>query len=68
VMQDLGADSLKGQKGGADVFAHEMRKEFMANLKDEVFYTQKMRTIDSSTHAELQIGAEDLSDWDARKA
>jgi hypothetical protein len=40
----------------------------MGEMKDEVFYTQKMRTIDSTTHAELQISAENLSDWDARKA
>ena len=34
VMQDFGADTFKGQKGGADVLAYDLRKEFMANIKD----------------------------------
>ena len=68
VLRDVGADVLKGQKGGADVLAYDLRDEFMANMKDEVFYTQKMRAIDSSTHAELQISAENLTDWDSVKA
>jgi len=67
-MQDLGAESLKGQKGGADVLAYDLRDEFMANMKDEIFYTQKMRTIELDPHAQLQIKAENLTDWDAVKA
>ena len=68
VMQDLGAESLKGQKGGADVLAYDLRDEFMANINDEVFYTQKMRAVDTTTHEQLQISAENLTDWDAVKA
>lgn len=68
LLQDIGGEAFKGEKGGVDTMAYSLREEFMANIKDEVFYTKKMRTIDSTTHAELQIGAEDLSDWDARKA
>ena len=67
-MQDFGADTFKGQKGGADVLAYDLRKEFMANIKDEIFYTQKMRTIEIDPHAELQISAENLTDWDSVKA
>ena len=51
-----------------DVFAYDLREKFMANIKDEVFYTQKMRSIDLDTHAQLQISAENLTDWDAVKA
>ena len=68
VLRDVGEDELKGQKGGADVLAYDFRDEFMANMKDEVFYTQKMRTIVLDPHAELQISAENLTDWDAVKA
>ena len=68
MLQDIGGGTFKGQKGGVDYLAYDLREEFMGEMKDEVFYTQKMRTIDSTTHAELQISAENLSDWDARKA
>ena len=68
VMQDFGADTFKGQKGGADVLAYDLRKEFMANIKDEIFYTQKMRTIEIDPPAERQISAENLTDWDSVKA
>ena len=68
VLQDIGGDIFKGQKGGVDAMAYDLRKEFMANMKDEIFYTQKMRTIELDPHAELQISAENLTDWDAVKA
>jgi hypothetical protein len=68
VLQDIGGGTFKGQKGGVDYLAYDLRDEFMTEIKDEIFYTKKMRTIDSTTHAELQISAENLSDWDARKA
>ena len=68
VLRDVGEDTLKGQKGGADVFAYDLRDKFMANMKDEIFYTQKMRTIELNPHAQLQITAENLTDWDAVKA
>jgi hypothetical protein len=45
-----------------------LRDEFMANINDEVFYTQKMRAVDTTTHEQLQISAENLTDWDAVKA
>ncbi len=68
VLQDIGGDMFKGEKGGVDLLAYDLRKEFMANIKDEIFYTQKMRTIDLDPHAQLQISAENLTDWDAVKA
>ncbi len=68
VLQDIGGDIFKGQKGGVDAMAYDLRKEFMANIKDEIFYTQKMRTIELDPHAQLQITAENLTDWDAVKA
>ena len=68
VLQDIGGDLFKGQKGGVDAMAYDLRKEFMANIKDEIFYTQKMRAIDTTTHEQLQISAENLTDWDAVKA
>jgi hypothetical protein len=68
VLQDIGGDMFKGEKGGVDLLAYDLRKEFMANIKDEIFYTQKMRTIELDPHAELQISAENLTDWDAVKA
>ena len=68
VLQDIGGDIFKGQKGGVDAMAYDLRREFMANMKDEIFYTQKMRTIEVDPHAELQISAENLTDWDAVKA
>lgn len=68
VLRDVGEEILKGEKGGADVFAFDLRDQFMANLKDETFYTIKMRTIEVDPHAELQISAENLSDWDSVKA
>lgn len=68
VMQDIGADKLKGQKGGADVLAYDWREKFMEKIKDETFYTAKMRAIDTTTHAQLQISAENLTDWDSVKA
>ena len=67
-LQDLGGSMFKRVKGGVDAVAYDLRKEFMRNIKDEVFYTQKMRAIDTTVHDELQISAEDLSDYDAVKA
>jgi hypothetical protein len=67
-LRDVDPDLLKGRKNGVDVFAYDLREKFMANIKDEVFYTQKMRSIDLDTHAQLQISAENLTDWDAVKA
>ena len=67
-LRDVDPDLLKGRKNGGDVFAYDLREKFMANIKDEVFYTQKMRSIDLDTHAQLQISAENLTDWDAVKA
>ena len=69
VLRDVGGDTLKGQKGGADCLARDCADSFMETMiNDEVFYTHKMRAIDSTTHAELSIAAEDLSDYDAVKA
>ena len=62
-------EALKGVKGGVDYLARDCADSFMDTmLKDEQFYTQKMRTIELNTHAELTIAAEDLSDYDAVKA
>ena len=69
VLRDVGGEVLKGQKGGADCLARDCADSFMETMiNDEVFYTHKMRAIDSTTHAELSIAAEDLSDYDAVKA
>ena len=68
VLQDIGGDMFKGEKRGVDLMAYDLRKEFMANIKDEIFYTHKMRSIECDPHAELQISAENLTDWDAVKA
>lgn len=69
VIQDVGADNLKGQKTGADVFARDEARKFLASLqKTQELYTHKMRTPELNTHDELTISAEDLSDWDAVKA
>ena len=67
-LRDIDPKSLKGRKGGVDAFAYGLREEFMRDIKDELFYTQKMRTIDLEPHAQLQITAENLTDWDAVKA
>ena len=69
VLRDIGDEALKGVKGGVDYLARDCAESFMDTmLKDEQFYTQKMRTIELNTHAELTIAAEDLSDYDAVKA
>ena len=67
-LRDVDPDLLKGRKNGVDAFAYDLREKFMANITDEIFYTQKMRTIDLDPHAQLQITAENLTDWDAVKA
>ena len=67
-LRDVDPDLLKGRKNGVDAFSYDLREKFMANITDEIFYTQKMRTIDLDPHAQLQITAENLTDWDAVKA
>jgi len=67
-LRDVDPDLLKGRKNGVDAFSYDLREKFMANITDEIFYTQKMRSIDLDTHAQLQISAENLTDWDAVKA
>ena len=67
VINELG-DDLKGQKGGADTLAVDEANRVMSEVKEERFLTDKMMSAELNTHAELQISAEDLSDWDARKA
>ena len=32
VLQDIGGDIFKGQKGGVDAMAYDLRREFMANM------------------------------------
>jgi hypothetical protein len=68
VLRDVDPEVLKGRKNGVNDFAYDLRKKFMANMTDEIFYTQKMRTIELDPHAQLQITAENLTDWDAVKA
>ncbi len=66
--QDLG-DDLKGVKNGADILAVDEAKLFVESIQDTTeLFTHKMRTAELDTHEELQISAEDLSDWDAVKA
>ena len=67
VINEFG-DDLKGQKGGADTLAVDEAERVMSGIKEERFLTDKMMSVELNTHAELQISAEDLSDWDARKA
>ena len=67
-LRDVDPDLLKGRKNGVDAFSYDLREKFMANITYEIFYTQKMRTIDLDPHAQLQITAENLTDWDAVKA
>ena len=68
VLRDVDPEVLKGRKNGVNDFAYDLRKKFMVNMTDEIFYTQKMRTIELDPHAQLQITAENLTDWDAVKA
>ena len=68
VIQEVGADTLKGVKGGADVLAKQEAEEFVAGFIDERFYTPKMSAVNNDWHNELVICAEDLSDYDAVKA
>ena len=37
VLQDIGGETFKGEKGGVDTMAYDLRKEFMTNIKDEIF-------------------------------
>jgi hypothetical protein len=67
VINEFG-DDLKGQKGGADTLAIDEAERVMSGIKEERFLTDKMMSVETNTHAQLQISAEDLSDWDARKA
>ena len=67
VINEFG-DDLKGQKGGADALAVDEANRVMAAVKEQRFLTDKMMSAELDTHDELQITAEDLSDWDAVKA
>ena len=68
VIQEMGADTLKGVKGGADALAKQEAEKFMAEFIDERFYTPKMSAVNNDWHDELVISAENLTDYDAVKA
>ena len=68
VIQEMGADTLKGIKGGADVLAKQEAERFASQFIDERFYTPKMSAVSNDWHDELVISAENLTDYDAVKA
>jgi len=68
VIQEMGADTLKGIKGGADVLAKQEAERFVSQFVDERFYTPKMSAVSNDWHDELVISAENLTDYDAVKA